>query len=345
MADMPHPRPPHLHRQISRHGKPCWYVRIGKGPRTRLRAAYGSPEFQAEYEAAVRGERPTKPGARAVPYTLRWLWESYQQTEPWLRLSPNTRYMRERIMRPVLADNGDLPFADLTKAHILAGVDRRAKTPAMAGSFLKTIRGMLKWAADREIIASDPSATMKAPRPRKNAGIPAWTREDVAIYQARWPLGTRQRVWLDVALYTGLRRGDLYRVGKQHARNGIISLRTQKGDETIEVTLPILPVLQRTLDAGPVGDLAWCCGSRGEPFKVASMGRAFAEAAQMAGIKKSVHGVRKIAAIIAADNGATTHELMAIFGWLSVRMAELYTREAERRRLASRAMTRLEHEK
>jgi integrase len=293
----------------------------------------------------VRGERVSKPENKRSPHSLRWLWESYQQTEPWLRLSPNTRYMRERIMRPVLADNGDLPFADLTKAHIMAGIDRRATTPAMAGTFLKTIRGMLKWAADREHIVSDPSATVKAPKPRKGAGITPWTREDVAIYQQRWPLGTRQRVWLDVALYTGLRRGDLHRVGKQHARNGIITLRTQKGGETVTVTLPILPVLQRTLDAGPVGDLAWCCGSRGEPFKVASMGRAFAEAARMAGIKKSVHGVRKIAATVAAENGATAHQLMAIFGWLNVRMAELYTREAERARLAAQAMATLEHEK
>jgi hypothetical protein len=44
--------------------------------------------------------------------------------------------------------------------------------------------------------------------------------------------------------------------------------------------------------------------------------------------------VRKIAAITAADNGATVHQLMAIFGWKTSQMAEYYTREANRRRLA-----------
>ena len=39
-----------------------------------------------------------------------------------------------------------------------------------------------------------------------------------------------------------------------------------------------------------------------------------------------LHGVRKIAATIAAENGAT----VAIFGWLNIRQAEHYTREAER---------------
>jgi hypothetical protein len=55
-----------------------------------------------------------------------------------------------------------------------------------------------------------------------------------------------------------------------------------------------------------------------------------AEAARIAGVKKSAHGVRKIAATIAAENGATAHQPMAIFGWLNIRQAEHYTREAQR---------------
>ena len=180
------------------------------------------------------------------------------------------------------------------------------------------------------------------PKPKKGAGFQPWTRDDVSTYYKRWPLGTRQRVWLDVLLFTGLRRGDAHRVGKQHARNGVITLRNEKGGETVTVTLPILPVLQRTLAAGPIGDLAWICGERGGPFTKESFGNAFAEAARVAGIEKSAHGVRKIAATIAAENGATANQLMAIFGWTNIRQAELYTREAERARLAAQAMATLD---
>jgi len=35
-----------------------------------------------------------------------------------------------------------------------------------------------------------------------------------------------------------------------------------------------------------------------------------------------------------ADRGANTHALMATFGWLDIKQAELYTRQAGRRRLA-----------
>lgn len=97
-------------------------------------------------------------------------------------------------------------------------------------------------------------------------------------------------------------------------------------------------MLARTLAAGPCGDLAFICGANGHPFTKESFGNAFSEAARKAGIKKSAHGVRKIAATRCADNGASVHQLMAIFGWRSASMAEVYTKEANRRRLAREAV-------
>jgi integrase len=342
MSDMPRPRPPHLHHQISRHGKPVWYVRIGKGKRIRIRAVYGSPEFLAEYDAAIRGERPNKSGMRAAPHTLQWLWDSYRQSEAWLHHSPATRRQRELIMTTILKESSAAPFAEIAKRHILAGLDRRSQTPGAGHNFLKTLRGLFSWAAEREHIKIDPTLGVKYPKLRKGRGHEPWTREDIAAYQKRWPLGTPQRVWVDVLLYTGLRRGDACRVGRQHVRDGILTLRNEKGGETVTVTLPILPILQRTLDAGPTGDLAWICGDRGTPLVKESFGNAFSAAAREAGVKKSAHGVRKIAATIAAENGATVPELEAIFGWSGGRMASLYTREANRVKLAAKAMGKLD---
>jgi integrase len=59
-------------------------------------------------------------------------------------------------------------------------------------------------------------------------------------------------------------------------------------------------------------------------------------------LNKSAHGLRKAAATRAADNRATTRELMAIFGWIDIKEAEIYTRAADRKRLARQAMTKLE---
>jgi len=41
---------------------------------------------------------------------------------------------------------------------------------------------------------------------------------------------------------------------------------------------------------------------------------------------------------MAAENGATAHQLMAIFGWETLRQAEVYTRSANPTLLAEQAM-------
>jgi hypothetical protein len=48
-------------------------------------------------------------------------------------------------------------------------------------------------------------------------------------------------------------------------------------------------------------------------------------------------------AAIAAENGATAHELMSIFEWLTLKEAERYARAAEQKKIAARAMTMLEN--
>ena len=53
------------------------------------------------------------------------------------------------------------------------------------------------------------------------------------------------------------------------------------------------------------------------------------------------HGLRKAGAVTAAENGATTKQLMAIFGWLSFEEAGRYTQAAEREKLACEAMGKL----
>jgi hypothetical protein len=57
-------------------------------------------------------------------------------------------------------------------------------------------------------------------------------------------------------------------------------------------------------------------------------------AARAAGVPGSGHGVRKLAATRDAQNGATEAQLEAKYGWSGGKMASLYTRSANRKRLA-----------
>lgn len=338
IAAMPRPRPPHLHKERNRHGKDVYYVRKRGGPRYRLRGEYGSEDFKAQYDAAIAGKLPQR--GQATAGTLQWLWDAYRKTDGWQALSSATRRQRENIMLHVLKSAGAEAFGAIGSDDIVAGLDKRADTPSAARNFLDTMRGLYRWAMARGHVRKDPTADVKPPKRRRNAGFVAWTKEDVIAYQKRWQPGTPQRVWLDVLLYTGLRRGDAAAVGNRHVdEDGIISIVTEKTGTP--VIIPMLTVLQRSLLTGPRGRDTWIVGERGRSFTKESFGNVFSEAASAAGVNKSAHGVRKIAATIAVENGATEAELEAIFGWSGGRMAAHYTRTANRAKLAKQAAEKL----
>jgi hypothetical protein len=108
-----------------------WYVRVGKGPRTRLQAQYGTPEFEAEYRAALSGKSLDGRRSRPESGSLAWLWDQYRQTSAWTqKLKPATRKMHERIMTQVLATSGGEPFTSINRKSIVAGREKRSATPA-----------------------------------------------------------------------------------------------------------------------------------------------------------------------------------------------------------------------
>lgn len=331
---MPRKLPPFVTRERTRHGKTVYYFRRGKGPRTRL-PSIDEPEFQDAYEAALAGSpRPKKRIANMG--SLEWLITRYRETSAYLSLSSATRRQRDNIFKHVLESAGDKDYRRITRKVIVDGRERRSKTPAQARNFLDAMRGLFRWALEAELVTVDPTAGVKNPPRPKTAGFEAWTEEDVQAYEAQWPEGTKERVWLHVLLYTGLRRGDAVRLGKQHVRDGIATIRTEKTGT--EVTIPILPALERTLQIGPTGDLAFIIGEKGHPLTKETFGNMFRKACNGAGLTgKSAHGVRKIGATRAAEAGATVAELEALFGWTGGTMAMHYTKTADRKRLARSA--------
>ena len=119
------------------------------------------------------------------------------------------------------------------------------------------------------------------------------------------------------------------------------SIKVYHRRKPITLVLPILPDLQ-ILEASPVGELTFLVTEHGRPFAVAGFGNWFRERCNEAGLPHCTsHGLRKAAATVAAENGATAHELMSIFGWLTLKEAERYTRAAGRKKLAERGMGRL----
>lgn len=326
--------PPFCYRERTRHGRMVVYFRRGKGKRIRL-PDYGSEGFEEAYKAAlVQGDAPT-PGRRKLKAgSLGWLIARYRETGEYLALSPATRKQRDNIFKHVVDQSGHVPAQLVTKAKIEQAKQKRVATPAQSRNFLDAMRGLFAWAVAAEFVKENPTEGVHNPPRKKGPGFKAWTDEDVALYEARWPAGSKERVWLHVLLYTGLRRGDAVRIGKQHVRDGVATIRTEKTGAEVYIT--ILPPLAHGLATGMTGDLAFICGADKRPLTKETFGNYFREACNAAGIVgKSAHGVRKLSATRVAEAGATVAELEAMFGWEGGAMASLYTRTANRRRLAA----------
>jgi integrase len=340
MDDMP--RKPYTSHERTRHGKLVWYFKR-KGKRVRLPGLYGSDEFNAAYEKALTGSAATAEVPRARSGSLKWLVTQYKASAAFAALSAGTRRARDNILKQVLSDpkTADAPFAAITKGHIKKGMDKRAATPHAANNFLKTMSHLFKWAVEAEHIEVNPVIGVSKTSV-KSDGFHTWSVAEVEQYRAKHKLGTKPRLAIDILLFLGLRRGDAVVVGRQHVKDGVISLRTQKTKQW--VYLPVFKQLLESIEATPTGDLAFLTTERGKPFSSgASFGNWFAKKCKEADLPDvcRAHGLRKAGATIAADEGATAHELMAMFGWSRLSMAEIYTKEADKKRLARGASERL----
>jgi integrase len=107
---------------------------------------------------------------------------------------------------------------------------------------------------------------------KNSEGFHTWTDEEIERYERRWPIGTRERLALDLLLYTGLARGDAVRLGRQHVSGGVITLRMEENCGDGVVCPPLLPVLARTIAASKTGDLTFLVTERGAPFAKESFG-------------------------------------------------------------------------
>ena len=161
------PRPPYLNREVTRHGRVVWFVRVYPGPRVRIRAPFGTLEFESEYQSALAGEPRQTAKRTAAPSTLAWLIARYRETTAWIDLSPATRRNRENHFRKVIETAGHEPIRAITQKVITAGRDRRAATPAQARNFLDAMRGLFKWAHSTGHVNSDPTAGVKNPKRKR----------------------------------------------------------------------------------------------------------------------------------------------------------------------------------
>jgi integrase len=224
--------------------------------------------------------------------------------------------------------------------HVRILRDEKAALPEAANARVKALRQVFAWAIDTEHAQHNPARDVPYIRTGSD-GFYTWSIEEVRQFEAKHPVGSKARLAMALMLFTGVRRSDVVQLGRQMERDGWLRFTETKGRARRAKVrdIQILPELRAVLDATHSGHLTYLVTEFDKPFTAAGFGNWFRKRCNEAGMRHcSAHGLRKAGATIAAENGATEHQLMAIFGWESPKQAALYTRKAGRKRLAGDAM-------
>lgn len=350
-----HVKLPGLLRETHRNGTARWRVRVAGDKKTRISipVAPGHPDFLQHYHAARAGETWDPNKTIAIDRSLDWLMGRYldylQKMVKAGQMSDATLRQRRSVLRR-LCDHldregtryGECDMNAPTSAF-LAVRDAWADRPGAADNLIKTVRAVYQWAIERDEIGHNPAAGISPINRRKSGGATPWTPADLEAFKKVHPLGTTAYLWLTLQAFTACRVGDALWLGRSQEvlHNGQTYLEWQPRKKgSAFVSIPMLPPLFRATRSVDVIGKAYILTSRGTPYASPdSLRNQIRKWCDDAGLPdRSSHGIRKATAEMMAEAGCTQHQIMAVMAHTQAKTSEIYTRGAQRRKLAEDGM-------
>lgn len=342
-------------------------------------ALAGTTPARPRVEKVARRSNPTiepkAAGVTALNYLLMKYYESPAFTQ---ELGNETQRQRRNRLDKLCARDfesavlgkvklGELPYARLSVDFLTELQDDYADKPSGANALMKDLRAAFKWALKRKSLfpglTHNPAVGIEPfGRPNAANGWRQWSVAEVHRFLEHYA-GQRPAEWLTILLYTGARRSNATLLTDDMVMDGIHPTtgapckmlvftveknrlrKLREGKEPVVIAIPILPALQACISnmKRPHGERHWLLSWHGRPYdRNDSFTHALASAAKAIGIKGSPHGLRKLGAALAAENGASHADMMAIFGWETMNQPDLYIRKFQRKRAALRAMHMVE---
>jgi integrase len=303
-----------------------------------------APEFLQAYLAARSQQPEREPGKmqRSLPGSLSGAIAGYYTSHQWRELAQGTKNGRRRILEQMRAAVGDFPIAKLQRERIVKELAQCK--PGMARNWLTAIRELMRYAVETGLRPDDPTDGIKSPKPARKDdddsedGHRTWADDEIAQFEAHWPIGSKPRLAFALALYTAQRRSDILRMGPQHVKGGVLTIRQQK-TKTI-VHIPIDQRLRAVIDASACGDMVYLVTNRKAAYSDSALGWAFRQWCDKANLPADLrlHGLRKAWCRRAAEAGASASEIMSVTGHQTLKEVERYIAAVNRELLAHRVI-------
>jgi len=330
--------PKYVQAWVDAEGRPHCYFRRRGFPRVPLKGLPWSPSFMAEYEKAMSGARTAIGAGRVKPGSVAAVVAEYLDSRQFFgSKSAGTQRMRRGILERFRAAYGERPIALLPAEWIEALLD--SKPPHAARSWRATLRSLCQFGVKRRYLRTDPTATIKLASIDSD-GFHTWTEDEIGQFEAHHPVGSKPRLALALLLYTAQRRSDVVRMGRQHIKDGVLTVKQEKTGVTLAI--PVHPHLQAVLDATPSAHLTFLTTTTGKPYGPNHFSETFREWCDAAGLPQRCkpHGLRKAACRRLAELGCSANEIMSISGHATMKELVRYTKAADQARLARNAMAK-----
>ncbi|WP_170606395.1 tyrosine-type recombinase/integrase [Ruegeria arenilitoris] len=261
--------------------------------------------------------------------TVAWALDLYTSgNSDWANYAEGTRAARAAIFARYRKAQGARPISTIKAKDIERAL--YAKGGHGAVNEYKALKPVFEHLRRLGFVRKNPMVGIELDKP-KIKGFEVADAEDIAAFQARWPIGTRARLIFDLALYTGAARSDLANLGRKNISGDLLVYKRLKTGTTaiVPLTAELRTVIDRTPEIAPTFILT----DRGKPFKAISLGNAFGDAARAAGITSRLHGLRKALCVYWAEKGISSRQIASLAGHNTLSEVERYTRAADRERL------------
>jgi integrase len=314
-----------------------------------------SPEFQAAYHAALRGEKVADAvngiKARGGSGSVRSTIEQYLDSATFREFSPGTQALRRSILNSISRIVGHLPLATIKRKWIDSWIESASTKGAGRTRYL-ALRPFLQWGCETvHLIDANPTDGMKV-KAKESEGHATWTDEEIAQFRAHHPLGGMARLAIELVLAVAGRRGDAIALGRQHLKQDqdgewwlVFTQEKNRKRKPVKVQCPVPAELMAAIEAcrGPETSLTFLTNEWGRPFDTKGFNDWFRRQVQAAGLGEHCvpHGLRKAACRIMAESNCTVHEIKSVSGHRTLKEVERYTNAVDNRKLAARARAKV----
>lgn len=302
-----------------------WYVRKG-GLYRRIRADYGTPEFDAIYWQIMGGR-----GA-AAGRSFGELIESYKASDRWARIAPRTRRDYEPVLAYIAEKNGARDATRTLRRDVLAAMEANRHRVRFANLICTVLSQLFERAIDLGLMKDNPArgvVMIRTPAEKRQPHVP-WP--DWAVDRFRADATPRARLIFELGVGSVQRPGDWPRFNWGDYDGD--TLRVVQGKTAAALVLPCTAVLRDVLDAArPAG------AAPGEPILKAERGGGRLAFRTMQGLMLDerqrlglaafdLHALRYRGIQELAWAGCTDDEIAAYSGHTTLAMVRKYAGEA-----------------